>query len=308
MTKTKFLPLAGIAVLAPLFLLQSPAQWAEEEEEALIEFFKRQRGFPPMGKPFPYPYDYRYARRLRSLPPPESLPPPKDGKNFSPLEAPPRSLEAVLRDIVRAWFERDLSLLKRHLHPRIRIACYYQGSYSHTLSADELLRYTRWAFERLRTLSFRFTKVWDGREGTFRASGVHIFLDPEGVRCRAAVEYHFVQRNGNWYIRRINYSPLRKRKKRRKICVLATVAFGPESREVEALEDFRDQVLSRTPLGRALIRAYYRLSPKLVPHLEGNERARRWLRSLLSPLVAWASSASCEEKSSRLRGPQLRAL
>lgn len=76
------------------------------------------------------------------------------------------------------------------------------------------------------------------------------------------------------------------RQKPRSQCFIATVAFGSESAgEVATLRLYRDAVLTRSSFGRALVQAYYRLSPEIARMLQGSPRARAAVRRLLTPVV-----------------------
>jgi hypothetical protein len=75
--------------------------------------------------------------------------------------------------------------------------------------------------------------------------------------------------------------------RKRWICFVATAAYGvPFADEVETLRRFRDQVLARSPLGRALVRAYETLSPPLAALIAARAWARALARFLLRPVVA----------------------
>lgn len=52
-------------------------------------------------------------------------------------------------------------------------------------------------------------------------------------------------------------------------CYVATAVFGPHAPETIRLRRWRDEVLAPRPWGRALIRAYYRVSPWCLRHLPG---------------------------------------
>jgi hypothetical protein len=69
-------------------------------------------------------------------------------------------------------------------------------------------------------------------------------------------------------------------------CFVATAAYGADwHAEVAILRDFRDGLLVRTSLGRALIRGYYAVGRPLSRHISGHP-ARQWLaRAVLTPFV-----------------------
>ena len=75
-------------------------------------------------------------------------------------------------------------------------------------------------------------------------------------------------------------------------CFIATAAYGtPAARQVRALRRFRDTVLLRGSLGRALVSHYARLSPALAAFVRQHPWLRAALRPVLQPLVVLAGGA-----------------
>ncbi len=73
-------------------------------------------------------------------------------------------------------------------------------------------------------------------------------------------------------------------------CFIATAAFGSEMEgRIEVLRDFRDEVLMDLPAGRALVQAYYELSPPVAEFIARHGWLRALVRALLLPLVGAAS-------------------
>ena len=75
-------------------------------------------------------------------------------------------------------------------------------------------------------------------------------------------------------------------------CLIATAAFGsPLARQVAVLRVFRDRVLVPNPVGRALVAAYYRLSPPLARVIAQHEALKTATRVMLRPAIIGAGFA-----------------
>jgi len=291
----RMLAASGAVWTFGLFVL-SAVPPSVDEERALMDFFKRRRPAKLGLRPkFPYPYDYIYASLLSKFPEAGKAGKPEDSKNFSPLEAAPGSPEEALRDIVAAWRDAKPELIRRHLDPRTPVACYVKGVFSHLLSPEEFLSFTELALPRLRTLAFRFQKLVRASEEEASATGVHIFLDPEGRKQSVAVEVTLVKVGDMWVIRGINYGPAGESERKGK-CLVSSLLFGPNSEEVATLLAFRDKCLLRSRIGRLAVRIYYRIAGPLSyllagmgPTFEG--LARLSLKPVLS-FARWAVRAS----------------
>lgn len=71
-------------------------------------------------------------------------------------------------------------------------------------------------------------------------------------------------------------------------CFIATAVFGPTSVEVQNLRAFRDRFLIKTMPGRALIRAYYLISPPIARALSARPALARVARPPLRALARLA--------------------
>lgn len=70
-------------------------------------------------------------------------------------------------------------------------------------------------------------------------------------------------------------------------CFIATATYGSYSAdEVRVLRRFRDEVLSRSAIGRGFISAYYETSPPIAAWIERHEWAATVVRAMLNPVVA----------------------
>lgn len=68
-------------------------------------------------------------------------------------------------------------------------------------------------------------------------------------------------------------------------CFVATALYGETAPETDALRQFRDRVLRRSAIGRALIARYYRHSPSFAAFLLTNPRLAMATRAILRPIA-----------------------
>ncbi len=69
-------------------------------------------------------------------------------------------------------------------------------------------------------------------------------------------------------------------------CFIATAIYGPDAPETNFLRVWRDRVLLPTTAGRLFVRAYYAISPALVPLLCRSRSAAKTVRAALNALLA----------------------
>ena len=63
------------------------------------------------------------------------------------------------------------------------------------------------------------------------------------------------------------------------------VIYGENSEEVELLRYLRDDVLSKTPEGREIIRLYYQLSPVIVKAMDGDEEFKEEVKEMIDGVL-----------------------
>jgi hypothetical protein len=75
-------------------------------------------------------------------------------------------------------------------------------------------------------------------------------------------------------------------------CFIATAVYGTTlSEELDALRQFRDEFLLTSPVGRALVAIYYRLSPPLAEFISRHQTLRALVRGcLVNPTVILSKS------------------
>ncbi|WP_459203453.1 CFI-box-CTERM domain-containing protein (plasmid) [Ralstonia pseudosolanacearum] len=70
-------------------------------------------------------------------------------------------------------------------------------------------------------------------------------------------------------------------------CFIATAIYGPDAAETNFLRAWRDRVLMPSKHGRALVRAYYATSPRLLPILSRSRLAAGAVRVVLDRVLRW---------------------
>ncbi|MEI6702391.1 MAG: CFI-box-CTERM domain-containing protein [Deltaproteobacteria bacterium] len=76
-------------------------------------------------------------------------------------------------------------------------------------------------------------------------------------------------------------------------CFIATAAYGSYSEaHVMILRKFRDDVLTKSAIGRGFIGFYYKTSPPVASFIESREFAKRVVRTILKPIAYLVNPAS----------------
>ncbi len=68
-------------------------------------------------------------------------------------------------------------------------------------------------------------------------------------------------------------------------CFVATAAYGARHLDVILLQQYRDQILNKSLVGRSAVQFYHGASPLLARWIEASNRRRALARALLRPLV-----------------------
>jgi hypothetical protein len=70
-----------------------------------------------------------------------------------------------------------------------------------------------------------------------------------------------------------------------KECCPSKEIYGEGSEETELLRYLRDNLLSRTPEGRKLIKMYYQLSPTIVKIMEEDEEFKEEVKEMICGIL-----------------------
>ena len=75
-------------------------------------------------------------------------------------------------------------------------------------------------------------------------------------------------------------------------CFIATTAYGtPMAEEIEVLREFRDEYLLTNPVGKALVKFYYMVSPPIAEFITEHPSVKPIVRAGLLPAVAMSAVA-----------------
>jgi hypothetical protein len=67
---------------------------------------------------------------------------------------------------------------------------------------------------------------------------------------------------------------------------LAETIYGEHSKETELLRSFRDNVLSKTPEGRHLIRLYYQWGPVIAKMMDRDEEFKKEINEMVDEVLS----------------------
>lgn len=111
------------------------------------------------------------------------------------------SLNTTLRDIERAWMEKDIDRFSQYIQPRSYIAIFMKGNYNYSLDWLDYMDMTRDAMINIDTRGFRFDKVVRRQQtGEVVAYAIHKFYDYNNSIETMYLSYTFERIDGNWYI------------------------------------------------------------------------------------------------------------
>lgn len=71
----------------------------------------------------------------------------------------------------------------------------------------------------------------------------------------------------------------------------ATFALGGDSNDLNTLRNFRDEVLSKTPSGKQIIKLYYQLSPSIVKAMEQDEEFKEEVKDMIEEVLPFVRKA-----------------
>ena len=72
-------------------------------------------------------------------------------------------------------------------------------------------------------------------------------------------------------------------------CCPMTIVLGSDSKDLNTLRQFRDEVLSKTPAGQEIVKLYYQLSPALVSAMEEDEAFKKEVNKMIEEVLPLVS-------------------
>lgn len=109
---------------------------------------------------------------------------------------------------------------------------------------------------------------------------------------RSAVEG--IERHKKFFREALIVNPNADTSEKKPWCFVASALYGKDAAETITLRAFRDQLLRPHPMGRELVRMYYRISPTLAAWTVKRKWLARFARFALSPVIRFVAYLSRE--------------
>jgi len=127
----------------------------------------------------------------------------------------------------------------------------------------------------------RGKKIWVSASDVGRAAFCPHYLELKNRGLKPSHKAQVARVKGNASHDEFNQMAQDKR------CFIASYLYGIEDNRTKTLRSFRDNTLLRNRPGKALVSAYYRLSPILVTISSRNSFAKYCLRFIVNGIVKW---------------------
>ncbi len=118
-------------------------------------------------------------------------------------------VENALRNIQRAWEDRDVDAFFRGVAPNAQIGVFIKNEYVYSVDRSDYYDMTRDAMDTIKTRSFDFYLARQRGNDTVWAYARHTYLDRDGNLETVYVSYTLQRISGSWYIIETGCSPER---------------------------------------------------------------------------------------------------
>ncbi len=122
-------------------------------------------------------------------------------------DKPDDGLKAAVDDIQKAWQDRNIQLLVKHLRSDAQVAVYLRGKYQYSLDSGDYGDMTRDAFHATKTVSFTLDGVQRKEDGVYVVTGRHLYKDKDGAEHTVHVSYVLERTDGGYYITQVGTDP-----------------------------------------------------------------------------------------------------
>lgn len=116
-------------------------------------------------------------------------------------------VDTAVGDITKAWQDRDIQTLSKHVRRDSRIAVYLRGKYQYSLDASDYLDMTRDAFRATKTVRFEIDGVQRKENGVYAVTGHHVYKDRDDQERTVHVSYVLQKMDGEYYITQVGSAP-----------------------------------------------------------------------------------------------------
>jgi len=130
------------------------------------------------------------------------------GEESQPIsEKPDDVLKAAVDDIQKAWQDRDIQFLVKHIRNDSQIAVYLRGKYQYSLDSGDYVDMTRDAFRATKTVKFVLDGVQGKADGVYVVTGHHVYQDKDGAEHTVHISYVLERADDSYYITQVGTDP-----------------------------------------------------------------------------------------------------
>jgi hypothetical protein len=117
------------------------------------------------------------------------------------------ALETAVSDIQKAWRNRDVDALSKHLPKGGKIAVTLRGKYQYSLEPDDYLDLTRDAFRTTKTVRFTLETPQFKENGVYTVTGRHVYEDKDGDQHTVYISYVLEKTDDEYVITQVGTAP-----------------------------------------------------------------------------------------------------
>jgi hypothetical protein len=121
---------------------------------------------------------------------------------------PERDAETAIADLQRAWRERNLDLLSKHIRRDAKIDVYQRGKFQYSLDSGDYLQRAREAFDNTKTVRFDLNRPHRQGVNRYDVTGTYAYQDKEGKEHTTRVRFVLEKMDGEYFLIQTDLAPV----------------------------------------------------------------------------------------------------